>query len=172
MPDPIDTTILDPETLARMDEEFLAGKYDAIDLPPVEALHPQSDPFGMGYEWLDPTDDLAVIFAQVAGRFPSDLYRAAAGELRRLNLSASFASGTDRELLDSWVQGNFLSLCRSVGGDLTERIRLATAPSWELTREAIRVLQKLPDFDELEPAQQITVAFAAVDSAREHLRPK
>lgn len=171
MPEPIDTTILDPETLARMDEEFMAGKYDSIALPPAEPLDPRSDPFGTGYEWLDPADEFAAAYAQVVAQFPSDLRREAAGEFRRLSLAQSFAAGTDQELFEAWVREGFLPLCRSAGDDLAERIQRAAGPSVELTRAVTRLLRRLPGFDELEPVRQVGAAYAVIDAARKHLRP-
>lgn len=169
MPEPINTTILDPDTLARLDAEFRAGAFDATTLPPAPPLDPATDPFGMGYAWLDPEDTFAGVYAAVAGRFPSDVSRTSATEFRRLNPAGGLASGTDQQLFEAWVRDGFVTLCRSSGGDLLDRISLAPGPSADLTREVTAVLRRLPGFDELDPSAQVAIAFTATDLAREHL---
>ena len=171
MPEPIDTTILDPETLARMDEEFRAGTLANLNLPPVEPIDPTSDPFGTGYEWLDEAGEFSDAFARLAAQFPSDYFRTASAAFRRLNPADAAAAGTDEELLAAWVRDSFPVLCRSSRGDLAERIRVAPGPSAGLTSDVARLLGKLPGFDELEPDRQVAVALAVTDLARRNLPP-
>lgn len=159
--------LLDRDTLAQMDEEFRVGKYDSIDLPPLAPLDPATDPFGMDYEWLQDPSAFEAAFTKALHTFPSELMRSSARAFRGFAQAEAFASGSDEEAFKLWVRDRFIPLCRSTQQDLLQRLIAASEPSFEMTGEVITLLRKETGFDALAPSDQVLIAYAAIDLARE-----
>ena len=166
MPEPIRKRLLDEETIRQVEADTLSGKYADITLPPLDPLDPESDPFDMNYEWLDSVDEFADVYTTVANQFPSERTRKSAEQFREIVLEGSLATGTDVEILRNWTQQNFAELCRSSKSDVLEQIRTASGPTEQLTREVTELMGKLPNFDDLPPADQIAIALTVIDVVR------
>ena len=162
--------LLDEATLKRMNEEFLRGDYDSIDLPPLAPVNPATDPFGMNYEWLQSADEFEAAYAKVLHTFPSDLFRTSARAFRGLPRTEAFASGTDEDAFKSWIRDRFIPFCRSSQQDLLQRLVGIAEPSFEVTGDVIKVLRQEPGFDALSPHDQVLIAYAAIDLTREELK--
>ena len=162
--------ILDYATLARMNEEFAAGKYDDLELPPSEPLDPRTDPFGMNFRWLDPiesTDRFELAFQAVATTHPERRFAKVASELRQVALRGVLAVGTDREVIEKWSRVNFTSRCRAEGesGDeLVAWITAETIPTRELIAAVYGFLERQNDFAAWEPEKRLAAAMAIMDS--------
>ena len=49
--------VLDDEAIKRIDDDFKAGKLDHLLVTPIPELDEATDPLGMNFEWLNPSED-------------------------------------------------------------------------------------------------------------------
>lgn len=161
---------IDAATLARMDAEFLAGKYNTIDVPVIPPLDPATDPFGMDYQWLQDAGEYEAAFAKMLHTFPTEILRNSARAFRNIPKAETFASGSDEEVFKDWIRARFIPLCRSSQPTLLERLSQASQPSFDITGDVIALLRNESGFDTLSPNDQVLIAYAAIDLAREELK--
>jgi len=159
--------IIDTETLAAMDAEFLAGAYDKLDYPEVPTLDLTSDPFERNFDWLnEPVEDTPIekAFASMKRKELADWYAVAGRDLRKIALGGSLAGGTDDQVFGSWATNRFASLCKSAGAEgnsILATIGAAASPDSKIIQSIGSFLQSRPEFSKFEPEQIVATALIA-----------
>lgn len=159
--------ILDPDTLARMDAEFLSGAYDVMNAPVIPPLDPASDPFGRNFEWLNEPEAVEPIgvLDLIRSRPATEWKKEAGRVVRELALGGSLAGSNDEQAFQKWIGEGFVAL--SLASGAAGEVALAAARSKENAVE-VRVetitqwLARLPQFQRRSSEELLAVAIAAV----------
>jgi hypothetical protein len=164
MPDIAHDESLDAETLAQMDAEFAAGKYDSLQLPELPPLDPASDPFGMGFEWLEQSEieRFAEIEAVFQSKAPAEWRRIAGAAVRSHALKGFLAGGNEEKIIDEWAKDGFAALCFAAGkdGEAVLSIVGSTCPLPERVAAVFPFLQAQPFFAKLSPTDREALAIS------------
>ena len=164
--------ILDEATLLRMNEEFRAGAYDQLEISPVVRLDPKSDPFGMDYEWLEPSrdsTDFVELYAAVLSQPSSERRRIASAAVRRTALTGSLAGGTDDQVFQKWLGQGFVGLCHEVGPtgvELLANIRKDTEVLSERVRGILTLFRETLPKGSFTSEEEITIASAIIHALK------
>jgi len=160
--------ILDPETLAKMNAEFLAGAYDKLDFPEIPALDPASDPFERNFEWLnEPQGAKTESNLSLSRKRPEGGWSKEAGRVvRQLALGGSLAGSNDSQIFRKWVEEGFYALCLAAGAKGEEAlmvVRSTEKSSDDRVEFLSRWLATQPQFKQRTEEERLTVAIAAVE---------
>jgi len=164
--------IIDPETLAAMDAEFLAGAYDTLEYPEAPTLDPAADPFERNFEWLhEPqatTVDSMVSFLRSRSR--TEWANEAGRVVRNIALAGSLAGGTDEQIFRKWINEGFVALCFAAGSGGEAILAATTSNDEPIEARVVALVNWLkgqPKLQSLSDDDRFAVAVAAV----EHFSP-
>jgi hypothetical protein len=163
-PDPI----LSAAELEKLRTAINAGEYDHLKAPVPERLNPESDPFGVNFEWLDEPDAATPaerVYGTLGVRSESRWYLTVGSELRRIALEDRLASGSDEEIIRAWAVAEFPRICQLAGAEadsLLGQIRSARYPTRETTMAVHAILESVPEFAGMTLDQRVAAALIIV----------
>ena len=172
MPKFANEPLLDDATLKRMDDEFRTGAYDQIHLPPMTPVDPTNDPFGMDFEWLEPSPkstDFLEVWSAVQSQPRSEWNRIAAESSRRSALGGTLAGGTDEQIFQRWAAEGFVGICYGAGQSGIELLTDIRGDREIIPERAESILtlfrEQLPKTS-LTMEEQVAVAMAIIQALK------